>query len=71
MPTDEESQDIELLRILAFAHAKSQYRPEHLHCRDPVARWNFGQNNVRGQFANDIADSPKGLHVVELVVVQA
>ena len=49
---------------------KCQDRPDNLHCRNPNRRPDSSQGNIAGNFTEDIADGPQGLHVVELVAIQ-
>ncbi len=36
----------------------------------PVRSSNTSENNIAGEFSQDIADGPGGLHIVELVAVE-
>ena len=68
---DEKADAVHLFGCVAAGEGEGQDRPDHLHGGDPDAGPDAGQDEVGRDLADDIAHCPKGLHVVQLVLVQA
>ena len=65
--SDEEPQRDYLVRSLHSRHAESQRRPDKLTERDPPARADLRQQNLRGDLSDDVSTGPGGIDDVQLL----
>jgi hypothetical protein len=67
----QEADGIKLLSGIAARGAERKNGPDHFQTWNPNAGTHSGQYHVGRNLADDIADGPESLHVVQLVAVKA
>lgn len=66
---NEEAQYIDRRDIIGARKTECQHTPDQLHAGNPSRRPDSCKYHVTWQLANNVADGPACLHVVELVLV--